>query len=134
MRFFVIFAAALVPTLAFAGLGIKVDHSHVTHTDKVGQSSIAYFEIHNTGNADDILTGWDCTIATKTQLVDGSGNPLQTLTIPAGQTVTLSPKGPHLELTGTYFTINYGGEVPCRMTFKNAGDLGVYLQEPDPPK
>jgi copper(I)-binding protein len=134
MRFLLFVAAVFLPSLAFAQMAITTDHGLVTHTVKVGDNASGYIVIHNTGQLDDTLTGWDCTIAAHTQLVDASGKPLTSLAIPAGQTVTLSDKGPHLTLNNNYFVINYGGAVPCRLTFANAGDLGVYLYEPPLPK
>ena len=133
MKIFTLAAALLLPGLALADIDVTIDHTTVLHTDKVGDNSAGFMQIHNTSATDDVLTGWDCPDAAETKLVDASGTALTSLVIPAGKTVTLSANGPHFQLNSTYFTINWGGAVPCRMSFKNTGDLQVLLYSGPPP-
>lgn len=94
---------------------------------KAGETVPGFVDIHNTGGSADVLTGWTCSIARATALVGGDGKPLGELTIPAGQTVTLSASGPHLMLQSARDAVVLGGVVPCAFTFQNAGDVAVYL-------
>ena len=115
------------PGMALAGMGVTLDHGSVWQTNKVGDSTQGFLEIHNAGDAVDVLTGWDCSIADSTLLVGADGKKLTSLAIPAGQTVTLTENGPHLLLQETHYTVDYGSVVPCAFTFQEAGDIGGYL-------
>lgn len=113
---------------------VTLDHGAVWQTLKTGETTDGFVEIHNNGAAPDVLTGWDCTIANATALVDAQGKPLPSLPIPAGGTVTLAQNGPHLLLQNTHYTVNYGSVVPCAFTFENAGDIGGFLNAIPAPK
>ncbi|HQT46301.1 MAG: hypothetical protein B7X08_05780 [Acidocella sp. 20-63-7] len=125
----VFLAASLLsgPGLTWAAIGVNADHGAVWQTTKIGETTQGFLEIHNNGTASDVLTGWDCPVAGATTLVDGAGKALTSLTIQPGQSVTLSANGPHLVLQSTHFTVDYGSLVPCSLTFRDAGDVGVYL-------
>jgi copper(I)-binding protein len=123
-----------VPAAALAGEDMIADHGTVWQTKDIGASTQGFIQIHNTSAAGDVLTGWSCPIADTTTLVDAAGKPLQSLDIPAGQSVTLAPNGPHLLLRGTHFAIAMGSVLPCALTFRDAGDIGVYLNEIPAPK
>jgi copper(I)-binding protein len=130
MRLF--FAASLLTALSFAGAAwaagdLTVDHGAVPQTKKIGETAPGFLTIHNNADSADVLTAWNCPIADTTDLVGGNGQALQSLTIPAGQTVTLGANGPHLMLRNIHDTINYGSVVPCALTFQQAGDVAVYL-------
>jgi len=120
-------ALILAPEAASAAIDVTVDHGSVYQTVKLGDTTQGFIEIHNAGNDADVLTAWDCSIADTTALVDGSGKALTSLTIPAGATVTLAPNGPHLLLENTHYTVDYGSNVPCSLTFQDAGLIGGYL-------
>lgn len=115
------------PGQAFAGINLTLDHGSIWETKKNGDSTQGFLEIHNTGDTADVLTGWACTIADSTMLVGADGKKLTSLTIPAGQTVTLAENGPHLLLQTTHYTVDYGSVVPCSFTFQATGDIGGYL-------
>jgi copper(I)-binding protein len=120
--------ALTLPALpAYADAVLTLDHGTVWQTKKGGQDTQAFVEIHNSGDAPDTLTGANCTIAASTELVDASGNPLQSLAIPPGQTVTLSAAGPHLLIKGARYQILRNGILPCAFTFDDSGDLIGYL-------
>jgi len=108
---------------------VTLDHGSVWQTKKVGATTQGFLEVHNSGAADDVLTAWDCPIAGETDLVDAAGKPLQSLTIPAGKTVSLAQNGPHLVLQNLHYTVDFGSVLPCAFTFENAGYLGGFLNE-----
>jgi len=117
----------VIPSTALAAINITADNGTVWQTSKTGDTTQGFLQIHNTGDTADMLTAWDCPIADTTTLAGGDGKPLQSLTIPPGQTVTLASGGPHLMLLNTHFTVEFGSLVPCALTFQNAGQIGVYL-------
>jgi copper(I)-binding protein len=117
----------VIPSTALAAINITADNGAVWQTNKIGDTTQGFLQIQNTGDTADVLTAWDCPIATTTTLVGGDGKPLQNLTIPPGQTVAMTSNGPHLMLLNTHFTVEFGSLVPCALTFQNAGQIGVYL-------
>jgi copper(I)-binding protein len=121
------------PAFALAQSNISVDHGTVWQTEKPAQPTQGFIEIHNAGNALDILTGWSCSIAGTTTLVGADGKPLTSLDIPAGQTVTLSPKGPHLLLQNLSYEVSFGSILPCSFTFEDEGQIGGYLNSAPAP-
>jgi periplasmic copper chaperone A len=121
------FLVGAAPALADNTASVTLNHGSVWQTAKVGDASQGFLQIHNLGSAADVLTAWSCPVAQATALVDGKGNALPSLTIPAGQTVTLAANGPHLLLQNTSDTIDYGSVVPCSFTFQQAGQIGGYL-------
>ena len=126
------FALPAVPALADATL--TLDHGSVWLTRQDGQDTQGFVQIHNTGDAPDTLTGAKCTIADSTTLVDAKGNPLPSLDIAAGQTLTLSATGPHLLIKNARYRIQKDGILPCAFTFASSGDLIGYLNAVPPPR
>lgn len=125
---------ACSPAAALADEIISLDNGSVWQTDKEGQDTQGFLQIHNTGNAPDLLTGWSCTIAGTTTLVGADGKALDSLLIPAGQTVTLSATGPHLQLTNARYKVDFGSILPCAFTFQQSGNLIGYLNAIPAPK
>jgi copper(I)-binding protein len=126
-------ALSLIAAPAAASMDITVNHGAVWKADDVSLSTAGLLQIHNTGSADERLTGVTCPIADSTKLAGAQGQALLPLTIPAGQTVTFTLEGPHLVLTGLHFIIVQGSVVPCSFTFAGAGNIGVFLNEVDAP-
>ena len=126
-----VFALPALP--AYADAVLTLDHGAVWQTAKNGQDTQGFLQIHNTGNAPDTLTSADCTIAARTSLVDAGGNPLQSLAIPPGQTVTLSSSGPHLLIQDAHYPVAKNGILPCAFTFTQSGSLIGYLNAVPPP-
>ena len=118
---------------AYADAVLTLDHGTVWKTNKGGQDTQGFLQIHNTGDAADTLTAANCTIAASTVLVDASGAPLQSLTIPPGQTVTLSSNGPHLLIKDARYLVAHDGILPCAFTFTMSGNLVGYLNAVSPP-
>lgn len=119
---------------AFADATLTLDHGSVWQTPKKGDDTQGFLQIHNTGDAPDTLTAAKCTIAASTILVDAKGNPLQSLDIAPGQTVTLSSTGPHLLIKGARYRVEQNGILPCAFTFTSSGDLIGYLNAVPPPR
>jgi copper(I)-binding protein len=126
-------AFALPAFPAFADATLTLDHGSVWLTRADGQDTQGFLQIHNTGDAPDTLTAAKCTIADSTLLVDAKGNPLPSLDIAPGQTVTLSSTGPHLLIKGARYKIQKDGILPCAFTFALSGDLVGYLNAVPPP-
>ena len=118
---------AALPACASSISILTLDHGTVWLTKKPGMESEGFIQIYNSGGAPDTVTGVECTIADGTALVDASGAPLQSLDIAPGQTVTLSPKGPHIVLTGIRYRIKQDGVLPCAFTFTGSDELIGYL-------
>ena len=129
-----VFAPVCAPARAQAGPVIALDHGSVWQTQKDGQDTQGFVQIHNTGDTPDTLTGADCTIADATTLVDAGGKPLASLTIAAGQSVILSGSGPHLLLQNARYKVPANAVLPCAFTFAQTGDLIGYLNAVPPPK
>jgi copper(I)-binding protein len=115
------------PGSALAGIDLTVNQGTVWQTLKTGETTQGFLQIHNTGDSADVLTGWACSIANATSLVGQDGKALPELTIQPGQTVTFAVSGPHLILQQTRDAVVFGSVVPCDFTFKNAGEVAVYL-------
>jgi copper(I)-binding protein len=139
-----LFAFAL-PVLLAAGAGslaiadstdvgtISADNGVIYKTDQVGVGTQGFFDIVNNGSTADTLTKAQCQVADTTSLVGTDGKPVGNLAVPAGQTVSLSAKGPHLILQSTHFVIQTGSAVPCTLSFAGAGDIQVLLYSQPPP-
>lgn len=127
-------AAAGAQTPGDPDRGAIATNSGVIYMNKAaGDPTEGYFSIVNTGSETDTLTAVSCLVADTTALVDANGKPLPSLVVPAGQTVSLSAKGPHLALNATHFVIGKISTVPCTATFANAGDIQVFLYAAPPP-
>jgi copper(I)-binding protein len=120
-------AVGCIAAWADAPGAIIAHHGRVYETRKAGVATPAFLEIDNTTNTADVLTGIVCPIADRSSIVDPNGRPIPQLTAAAGQHVTLSATGPHLLLQSTHFRIDQGGAIPCTLSFRNAGQILVYL-------
>jgi copper(I)-binding protein len=122
------------PAFALAEIDVTLDHGSVWQTKKINVRTEGFIQIHNKGSDADVLTRANCSIAGSTELVDAQGNVLRSLSIPAGQTVTLSADGPHLLMRHLTYTVDYGSILPCSFTFQAAGDLLGYLNAAPAPE
>jgi copper(I)-binding protein len=107
-------------------VSIVVNHGTIYQTEKAGDPTQGFLQIHNSGDAD-TLTAANCPLADTTSLVGPNNQPITNLGIPAKQDVILAANGPHLQLTGTHFPVQFGGIIPCSLTFKNTGLISVFL-------
>lgn len=118
---------AILALPAHAAAVLTLDHGTVWQTNQAGQNTQGFLQIHNSGDAPDVLTSANCTIAASTVLVDASGNVLQSLTIEPGQTLTLSGNGPHLLINNARYQVLKDGILPCAFSFSGSGSLIGYL-------
>jgi copper(I)-binding protein len=124
-------AALLTAGGSLAGLAnapaMIAHHGKVYETRKAGLATQAFVEIDNGTITPDVLTGIACPIADSSRIIDQNGAPIPQLAVAAGQHLTLSAAGPHLLLQSTHFSIDQGGAIPCTLSFRNAGQILVYL-------
>lgn len=105
---------------------VTAHHGSVYQTGNDGKTTQGFLEIDNAGPADE-LTGAVCPIADDTSLVDANGQKVSDLPIPARQKFVLSPSGAHLILQNLHFSVQYGGIIPCSLTFSGAGTVSIFL-------
>lgn len=120
-------------TAQVVGGSLTADHGSVWEIYKPGATTQGFLQIHNVGATDDSLTSVNCPVGASTQLVDASGKPLASVTVPAGGTVTLAANGPHFIITNAHFNIEFGTVVPCALSFASGASLGAYLNAVNPP-
>lgn len=96
-----------------------------------GKTGAAYFTIRNNGAADK-LTGLAADISARVQLHDMEmdGNimrmrKLDSLPLPASETVKVAPGGLHVMLIGLTAPLKPGDTFPMRLTFEKAGTIEV---------
>jgi hypothetical protein len=92
----------------------------------------AYAELRNSGSAADILTAANSPVAGRCEIhshamVDGvmRMRRLETIEIPAGETVAFRPGGHHFMMFDLKQPLKAGGTIPVTLTFKYAGDVTV---------
>jgi copper(I)-binding protein len=105
---------------------VTAHHGSVYQTGNDGKMTQGFLEIDNAGPADE-LTGVICPIADDTSVVGTDGQPVAELAIPARRNVVLAPSGAHLVLKNLHFSVQYGGIIPCSLTFAGAGTVSVFL-------
>jgi copper(I)-binding protein len=115
-----------MPTASGPIITIVAHHGSIYQTKKAGDPTEGFFDIENTGVAD-TLTAAICPIADSTTLVGADGKPITGVAVPALQNINLTANGPHLLLQSTHFSVQYGGIIPCSVTFTNAGTLSIFL-------
>jgi len=116
--------AALVAPRATAH---EADELHVypgTLRPVAGQPAvaIALFEIH-AGKTADALLAATSPAAKSIVIIGRDGKPAQRLPVRAGEDLALSPRGPHLRLSGIEGPLTPGREILLRLRFEQAGVL-----------
>lgn len=94
-----------------------------------------YLSITNKGSSDDALVAAESPSAEKTEIHEVTTqdqmvkmSAIDTLPIPAGQTVELAPKGYHLMFLRIKQPFTEGETVPVTLRFSKAGTIDVPLQ------
>lgn len=130
------FAAALsLSSLAHAGdmTPIEITNPSIKVLPNVGGATGGYLSLTNTGDTDDRLIAVSTEGAMMVQIhemamndgvmemreLDGG------LPLPAGETVTLAPRGLHLMIMKSKQAFEPGQVVPMTLTFETAGDVQV---------
>ena len=141
MRWFGGVAVALVAALASLAAAVPVaaheeKTAHITlvhpwsRPAPQGQNGVIYLEIRNDGEADDRLIGVSTPLAEKVELhrstmEDGIHRmeKVESITVPAGGAVELTPGGLHVMLISLKFMLMAEETVPVTLTFERAGDV-----------
>ena len=111
---------------------IKIDHPWSRATVAGIPNGVAYFVLHNNGDADDKLLSASSpvakTVELHTHVKDGEivrMRHVQDIDIPAGQTVALEPGGLHVMLMGLNNALEQGTTFPLTLEFEQAGSVTV---------
>jgi copper(I)-binding protein len=145
-------ASALLALAACGGKpaeGITVQDAWVRPAPMAGGNGAAYMVITNGGAEDDALLGVSADFAERAEVhetfttsADDMGEdmgdiggmeggemmgmrPVESITIPAGGSVTLEPGGYHVMLLGVQQVFDEGDTVTLTLTFQNAGEVTV---------
>ncbi len=135
-RLVLLAALVLAPRLAMAqevrAGDLVIGHVWTRATPNGAQVAGGYLTITNHGSAADTLTGGSAAVAAAFELHDMTMEngvmrmrPTGPLTIPPGGTVTLSPDGRHIMLTGLKHGLRKGETVEGTLTFAHAGAVPV---------
>ncbi|MEZ5582837.1 MAG: copper chaperone PCu(A)C [Candidatus Competibacteraceae bacterium] len=110
-------------------------------TPPVANAGAAYFTVDNTQGQDDRLLSAEAAISERvelhTHLMDGDVvmmRKLDTVEVPAGQTVAFQPGGLHVMFIGLQAPLVEGNRFPLTLNFEQAGAVTVEVaigQEPD---
>jgi hypothetical protein len=112
---------------------IKIDDPWARATPASAKTGAVYLKVENTGAAPDRLTGGSSPVAASLQVHEMKMEknvmrmrPLPNgLPIPAKGSVSLSPGGYHIMLTGLKKQLKMGETVPVELTFEHAGKVSV---------
>lgn len=129
--------AALLLAIPFAQGAtsyIHVDDGWARAMPAVTTTTVGYLRIMNHGDTDDVLLGarFDGVRVSEVHETTRDGATLsmrhrQSLTIPAGGSVTLAPGGMHLMLIDAQQPLVVGGKLQGVLLFQNAGEVKVVL-------
>lgn len=134
--FVLLFAAACgaPPTHAPEHPALRVERPWAAPTPAGVDVSAGYLVIDNPSTSDDRLLRVTSARAERAEVhemtMDGAVmqmRPIESLTIPAGQSVTLAPGGSHLMFFGVTDPFAEGQEIPVQLTFEHAGAIDVTL-------
>ncbi|MDX2276854.1 MAG: copper chaperone PCu(A)C [Hyphomonadaceae bacterium] len=126
-------ACSPAPTPTAAEDGIEIREAYVAPSPAGVDLAAGYLTIVNHG-PEDRLIGASSERAANVQLhtmqMDGPVmrmRMVESMTIPEGGEITLSPGGDHLMFTGLTAPFAAGDEVPVRLNFEHAGAIDVTL-------
>ncbi len=129
-------AACLLPRIASAhdaaAGALTVRHPWARATAGNAKTGALYLTVTNGGAEADRLLGVSTEVAAKCELhVSEAGGDMMTmrmvdsLEIPAGQTVSLAPQGSHVMLMGLKAPLQKGTTFPATLRFEKAGEVAV---------
>jgi copper(I)-binding protein len=105
---------------------VRVLDPWVRATSTAGADAVGFLTITNDGLRPARLTAAECPIAASTSIHDSGEASLGDIAIAPGQTVKLTPGGPHLVLVGTKHRLVRGDTISCRLAF-DSGTVEVDL-------
>ncbi|MDK2777845.1 MAG: copper chaperone PCu(A)C [Pseudomonadota bacterium] len=130
MRFSTLLAPVLMALSAAALADIEVSDPYVREPVPGRDMSAAFMQISNSGDSDRVLVsasaGWTSRIEIHTHIHDNGVmrmRQIESLTIPAGETVTLKPGGLHLMLFGLQPPL--AQTLPLELCFKDGECMTV---------
>ncbi|HEC21568.1 MAG TPA: copper chaperone PCu(A)C [Chloroflexi bacterium] len=134
-----ILLAFLVGLLAGCGgseKGIVIEDAWVRPSPMTAGNGAAYMVIRNTGSEDDALIAADSDIAGaveihETMMMEGDMmgmQPVESIPVPAGGSVTLEPGGYHIMLIDMREPLEAGQTVMLTLTFEKAGPIEVQAE------
>jgi copper(I)-binding protein len=121
--------------------GMSVTGAWARNSPAVATAGAVYMTIANSGSEDDALTGAsvDQSIAASVEVHEtvaaGSGmgtdepmmemRPVESIAVPAGQTVALEPGGYHIMLLDLAAPLQIGEQIDLTLVFERAGQINV---------
>lgn len=116
---------------AEAAENLKIMHPVAFESPKMAKAGAGFMMIKNTGDTDDTLLEVRAEFPKvqihTTEEQDGVARMIHidTLTIPAGETVELAPGGYHIMFMGLSEPLQDGDEIPATLVFENAGEVPI---------
>ena len=131
---------AATPALAADAPGaVEVSNAWTPATTQTRIDAPIYMTVANKGDGPDSLVRFRCPVAefTEKHVTDrGEGGyamrEVKAIAIPAGGTVTLAPRGPHLMLLKTKQPFAAGETFTCNVVFQKAGTVPVEVTVGEP--
>lgn len=116
--------------------GLKIDHPWARPTPGNLRVTAAYMSLENSGGKADTLTAAKTDIAGRVELHESlikDGKAIMRLmpdgiSVPAGGTVELKPKGLHIMVMGLKKPLAVGDSFPMTLTFAERGDVDVEVK------
>lgn len=115
-----------------SALEVRVENAWVRQPPPGAEVAAAYFTLHNAGGKAAVLVDIDCPLAGgamlhRTTVVAGESRmrPVERLTIPPGQSVTLEPGSLHVMLDQLAHPLAVGQHVPLVLHFAGGKELHV---------
>lgn len=118
---------------------LEIAHPVAFESPKLAKAGAGFLRITNTGETDDVLlevrADFPRVQIHTTEETDGVAKMIHvdTLAIPAGETVKLAPGGLHVMFMGLGDPLEAGQEIPATLVFENAGEVEItFTVEPRP--
>jgi copper(I)-binding protein len=125
-----VFLTLFTLTSAFAGGNLQVTDVWSRATPPTAEVGAAYFKAVNSNSTSDTLIGVASPIAERVEMhthmmMEGMMmmHQLESVEVPAGETLEFKPGGNHIMLIGLEHTLLEGERFPLTLTFKNAGNV-----------
>lgn len=122
-------------------LGLLAAHSAFAHSFELGPIQIghpwaaptnsaegaAFLVLAIQGPGGDRLIAAATPIAERVEMKDETDKPVDGFDILVGHPIALRPRGRYLALSGIKHALNVGDSFPLTLTFKNAGEIQVFV-------
>lgn len=118
-------------TFSYSVLSASMDMNAMNHDNmNMGETSAAYFSISNYNDNPQVLIGVSSSVAHLVELHEttivndiASMSPIESVTIPAGETVEFMPAGKHIMLMDLTQNLVIGDEVELKFQFESGEDV-----------